>query len=232
MKFRSTEDRIKVSRFWFDRIRESYSNSNETVEYYTEAFLISSRSVIDYVVRDYLDSIKPAFGTNDKLTINWRKKKIAEGDSQLPAHAKKEEILQFLKIHNEAFKSLMENIIIKYFFTKRNVIVHHTFSGMYDKTYEGEGKNERITSRRFETQSVGFLMLSSGGYLRKQDGGRIKLSSSVPIDDFELINNLTETQEKKLVKLVTNTEALDLLQQYWKLITSFVEEIKSKSDVM
>jgi len=95
MNCRTAEDRLHVAQFWLERIQRNYLDPNETVEYYLEAFLMSCRSVSDYVVRDFLDSIKPNLTLENKFLINWKKNDFVLGKRQLPAHEQKNSILTY-----------------------------------------------------------------------------------------------------------------------------------------
>lgn len=224
MNCRTAKYRLHVAQFWFERIQNNYLDPNETVEYYLEAFLMSCRSVTDYVVRDFLDSIKPNLTLENKLLINWKKNEFVQGRRQLPAHEKNNLILKFLKEYDKAYKELTDNLLVKYFFTKRNVITHHSFSGIYDKTYD---ESDNIISRRFETQAMSIL-LENGSHLLAEGDSKILLEDNnrIPIEDF-VLSRIDEKQKQQLMDLVVNKEAIGLLRDFFAQINQFVEKFES-----
>ena len=225
MNCRTAKDRLDVSQFWFSKIKEFYLDSSEVVEYYLESFLISCRSVPDYVVRDFLNTIKPDLTLAQRLFINSEKINIVDGNKPLPEHEMNDNILAFLKEHSLFWNELYSNLLVRYLFTKRNVIIHHTFSGMYGPVYDDSGEN--IIRRHFEASGMN-LLVENGSKLLAEDGSPIILENgnSLPIDDF-VIRNISQKDKEKLMNLITTTDAIKLLADFLSSIRKFVQHFES-----
>jgi len=67
-KCTETRVRLTVARKWLDKILESYDNPDDWIEHFTEAFLVSTRSIADYIVRDFFGILR----TKIKFSKNFR----------------------------------------------------------------------------------------------------------------------------------------------------------------
>lgn len=216
--------RVKVARKWLDKILENYNNSDEWVEHFTEAFLVSTRSVTDYVVRDFLESLEPKLNLTKISEINYNKTKEKYIKKILTDYEKKESVINFLKKHKMELDILLENHLVRYFFTLRNLIVHAGFPHIYENTYEGSGKKQKISQRRLQTEFVNYLLLEDGDFLLTNSGDRIVLEGdNSNIRDFDYIAKLSSEEKQNLENLLKETEAKDLLQKFFESIENFVE---------
>lgn len=223
-----TRARLGVAIRWYQKILENYNNPSEWIEYFTEAFLVSSRSVIDYVVRDFLECLEPKLNMNKISEINFNKTKKKEIEKLLEDYENKELVINFLATHTEEFNRLLGDVLVRYFFTLRNLIVHAGFPHIYENTYTGSGKNERVSQRRFQTEFVNYLLTENGGYLLTNNGDRIVLEGENSyISDFDYLSKLDPKEKQRLEEKLKKTESKDLLQNYLKLIENFVEKIES-----
>ena len=219
--------RVKVARKWLDKILENYNNSDEWAEHFTEAFLVSTRSVVDYVVRDFLESLELKLNLAKISEINYNKTKEKNIKKILADYEKKELVVNFLKRHKMGFDILLENHLVRYFFTLRNLIVHAGFPHIYENTYDGSGKKQKISQRRLQTEFVNYLLLEDGGFLLTNSGDRIVLAgNNSNIRDFDYLANLSSEEKQNLEKLLKETEAKDLLQKFFKSIENFVEQFE------
>lgn len=95
---------------------------DDLYSYNVNAFLASARSIIEYIVSDFLDSVKPTISLNQwKKTKGSRKrqKKITE------KHPQKEKITEFFKFYDDAQTNLRSDPLVYYFLEVRNEMIHY-----------------------------------------------------------------------------------------------------------
>ena len=204
--------RLGQAKFFLDKIKQVYSKDDYEIEYYLDSFLDTCRSVIDYVVRDYLNTVKPSIREIDKRLINkYRVRILDKNDIKNFDHEKKQEIIDFLKKHRDEFFKFRENHLVRYFLAKRTTYEHHEFSGFRQASFEQKpGESRKILSRKFIPLYY-LLMVFNGKNLSNEE-----------IESCEL----TDQEEKALLVRLEGEEAKDLLDEYLGLVEEFIAQFE------
>ena len=212
MKCYTARYRLGQARFFLDKIKEVYSKDDYEIEYYLDAFLSTCRSVIDYVLRDYLNTVKPTIPEIVKRKINKNRIIILEQNNiKNFEQEKKQEVLGFLKKHRAEFLKFRENHLVQYFLAKRTTSEHHEFSGFRQASFEQkDGESKKILSRNFIPKYYLFMVFD-GKNLPNQE-----------IDSCEL----TDEEKKSLLIRLEGEEARDLLDEYLGLVEDFIEQFE------
>lgn len=79
MEFHTSRYKLDEAAF-FLKNHDVYSKDDEEIEYYLDAYLNTCRSVIDYSLRDFLNSIKQPLKEKDKRWINRLKQNCIKID--------------------------------------------------------------------------------------------------------------------------------------------------------
>lgn len=226
-KCTETRVRLMVARKWLDKILEYYDNPDDWIEHFTEAFLVSTRSIADYIVRDFLESLQPKLSLVKISEINYNKYRKNNIKKILGDYEKSDLIIHFLKMHKQEFDNLLEIPLVRYFFTLRNLIVHAGFPNIYENTYEDSGQKQKISQRRFQTEFVNYLLLESGGFLLTNSGDRIVLAGdNFPLRDFDYLSDLSSEEKQNLEQRLKEKEAKILLEEYFESIKNFMEKFE------
>ena len=70
--------KLKQADFFLQKIDEVYTKDDYSIEFYLYAFLSSCKSALDYVVGDFLNSIKPRISGREKIKTSKEKFRIAK----------------------------------------------------------------------------------------------------------------------------------------------------------
>lgn len=102
-------------------VDENYKN-DDLYNYNLNAFLTSTRSIIEYVVSDFLDSVNPPISLNE-----WKKTK---GNRKLQKkiirlHPQEGRIGKFFKFYDDELIKLRSDPLVHYFWEIRNEAIHH-----------------------------------------------------------------------------------------------------------
>lgn len=123
MKCTNAKGKSKEAKFFLSKlfVDEIYKD-NDMYNFHLNAFLSSARSIIDYVVSDFLDSVNPPISINEwKKTKGSRKlrKKI------ISKHPQEGKINKFFKFYDDALIKLRSDPLVYYFWEIRNEATHY-----------------------------------------------------------------------------------------------------------
>ena len=146
MEFRKANDRIKSSEYWLNQITQEYCLTIKKSIILTATFLVASYSIVDVVKYDFLNE------GNFRIKVKEFHKIIKNKDfSRIPEKLLNEngnQIATFFEKHEKQFQILLQNDLICYFITLRNLIVHSNLADFYDNTISGS----IVSSRHFKTE--------------------------------------------------------------------------------
>ncbi|HKC78977.1 MAG TPA: hypothetical protein VKB83_02675, partial [Nitrosopumilaceae archaeon] len=167
---------------------------------------------IEYIVRDFLNSIKPKLTDKEKRTISWNHKIDFE-------HEKKDEINKFIKEHFEEFKLLKkQDPLICYLLEKRDIITHHEFAGSMQGHFEENEQSgeKRITKRNFVPLYLQILEYQAPKVLGKRKN---------QVDFGDCVSN--DKERDILMDKLVNDDMYGLLCQFFNSIKKFVEKFEN-----
>lgn len=78
MKCETTYARFSLAEYWLKEIKNTYSKNDEIIESYVEYFLVICRSIEDYLIFDFLDTIFPSIPIGERSEIIRLKKQYRE----------------------------------------------------------------------------------------------------------------------------------------------------------
>jgi len=227
MKCPLTNERFELANRWLEKIKNVYDLPENEIESFTEYFLIICRSISDYLIMDFLGTIKPEISMGDKAEIVRNKKNHLKGTAVInhPEHTK---ILTFLKDHHEKLVEFENKLLVKYFISLRNWSVHSIMPTIFTSEYE---KDMKVKKRRFEKDFVYPISLGNGdrlvlsdgsGYIITEDSGKDSLFDKYPLNELEV------NERKTLEEILDKTEAFTLLQQFLDEVKHLIEYFGSK----
>ncbi len=220
LKCNFSRERYELAKTWLGKINEVYSIPEDIVESYTEYYLIICRSISDYLFMDFLTTIKPEISMGDKAEIIRNKKRHLAGEQI--KHQEYAKISQFLKIHSQKVNDLESELLIRYFVALRNWAVHSIMPTIFTNEY---AKDMKVIKRRFQKDFVYPLATAQGDRLVLEDGSGFIISEDSGKDslfDKFPLNELKQTERKQLEKILDDTEAFNLLQQYLDKNNDFI----------
>jgi len=144
LKPKTFKIKLREAEYFLDQLFIHYKEDSEIPEYYLNAFVITCRSSLDYVIQDFLVSLKIKIKTND---FKNNKKRI----KQLLDHPNYDKIESFYQLYAKQYEKLMEDPLMSYFIQKRNNIAHKELDG--NKMYlfkQEDGKSKEVYERRLE----------------------------------------------------------------------------------
>lgn len=221
MSPKTTHARLTLAEYWLNKIEKIYSKDDDIIESYVEYFLVICRSIEDYMINDFLETLHPSIPMGERSDIillkrEYRKRKITLN------HAQNQRIVNYLISHNRKVEKFILNPLVNYFRVLRNWTVHTIFPHIFENQY---GDDETILHRYFQRNFVDYLELNSGGHLLLNSGSSLKLDSSDndSIFDKRPLKNLNEIEKSQLESRLKSEEAMILLKEYLDLIKQFVE---------
>ena len=220
MQCNTTNERIRVANIFLSKIKENENKSDNLINYHTEYFLILCHSILDYIVYDFLSSIRPPISIEQISKINKNKVYI----NQKINHEKKDETLKFLKNYRDERSRLETNVLVSYFLTIRNRIVHGEFTNIY-KT---QIKQEK-TVRRFQSNLVSYLAINDDGdcLLINSSGDKLIIRDEGSVNELGYLKNLDGEQKSQLLEMLDNETPSDLLEKYIYQIKEFIKKFDS-----
>ncbi len=123
MQCTNAKDKIKEAKHFLDILTsDEVYKDDDLYSYNVTAFLSSTRSVIDYIVSDFLDYVKPKISLNE-----WKKTKGSKKRQKkiIEKHPQKEKILAFFKFYEDVQKILRSDPLVYYFLEIRNEVIHY-----------------------------------------------------------------------------------------------------------
>jgi len=151
MKPKTFKTKLREAEYFLDQLSTHYGKDSEIPEYYLNAFVIACRSSLDYVIQDFLISLKIKMQTNDFKNNKKR-------SEQLSNHPNYEIIENFYRLYDEQYDKLLKDPLMSYFIQKRNNIAHKGLDG--NKMYffkQEDGKPKEVYERRLEVTLDYFL---------------------------------------------------------------------------
>lgn len=142
MKCHTARGKLEEAQFFLKKIQEVYKIDSNDIEYYLNAFVVSCRSVLDYVIQDFLISKKIDMETRD-----FKNKKTRE--MQLSGSEDFQEIEDFVQKFEKEFQDLHNNRLTHYFLEKRKT-VHNGFAGTKAGNFTEENGSHIVTERFLE----------------------------------------------------------------------------------
>jgi len=225
MNCETTHNRFSLAEYWLKQIEDVYHVDSDIIESYTEYFLIICRSIEDYVISDFLQTLQPKISFGEITEIIRLKDKYRNEKEIL--HAENQKIKDFLKIHNDEVINFQKQLLVKYFRTLRNWTVHTIFPHIYENQH---GENNTILHRYFQRNFVNYLGLEQGGgHLLLESGFSLLLANSDEDSIFDKypLNSLSDSEKSQLRSILENKEAKDLLNEYLSMIKKFIEKFES-----
>ena len=218
MNYPATNERIRISEIFLSKIKELETDSDKIVNYYTEYFLILCHSVIDYVVYDFLSSMRPPISMKDMSDISKPRRKKSIN------HERNNEINDFLNEFADKRKEFLKQLLPSYFFSIRNRIVHGEFPNIYNTKI----LNNKIT-RHFQFNLVNYLQINDDGdhLLINNNGDKLIISDQGSVDELDYVKALGDEEKKLLSKMLEEEKPSELLQRYLDQIKQFVLKFES-----
>ena len=177
MDFKTTHERWSLADNWLKKIEKSYMKNDDIIESYTEYFLVICRSIEDYVINDFLETLEPKILMSSRSEIILHKKQYREETKNLD-HTEHQKIIDFLKFHNNEVNNFAKNPLVTYFRTLRNWTVHTIFPHIFENKH---GENDTISERYFQRNFVNYLGLeNSEGHLLLENGFSLLLEKYFP----------------------------------------------------
>jgi hypothetical protein len=226
MNCKTTHERWSLADNWLKRIEESYSKDDEIIESYTEYFLVICRSIEDYLINDFLETLEPKISMSSRSEIILNKKQYRERKKNF-THNEQQKIINFLKRHDDEVKIFVKNPLVTYFRTLRNWTVHTIFPHIFENKHGEDGK---ILKRFFQRNFVNYLGLENGiGHLLLNNGYSLKLEDSDEDSFFDIppLNYLKEPEKSTLKTTLETKEAKYLLKEYLTLIQQLIKKFES-----
>jgi len=141
--------KLEEAEYFHNQILGHYNEDNDVCGYYLNAFIMSCRSSLDYVIQDFLYSI----GVYDMGTRDFESKK--ERKNKFSGHPKFNLIEKFISdYHSKKERMRKEDPEVDYFLNKRNMFMHQ--------------KEDNIKSSSFLTNLV---TSEESGHDRRLEGG-------------------------------------------------------------
>lgn len=227
MECHAARERLCQAKQLLAKINENYENTDQNAELYTQSYLVVCRSVVEYVIADYLSSISPKLSITQKSEIiRLRNRNGSENKIKtlIPNHSELNKILQFLQNFRHTYTLWEKDPLVRYFTTVRNLLVHSVFFNIFLSQQE----NGKIVHRYLERDFNDYLLLNSGDKILLNSGFPLQLNGQT--DSLFGIYPLSNTEPLELQRLgnmLENTEASELLVRYVKIMTKFVEHFES-----
>lgn len=222
MEFNTARERLNSSDFWLKKIIDEYAEDHFTIESYSEAFLINSRSVCDYVITDFLQIKFPSLSLQEVYNISINFRKYRDGNKKLSDDGSNKILVDFLKKHQEEYKRLTKKPLVAYFFTLRNLLTHFGFPSIFNIKHEN-GSPKRYFNHEF----VQFLLTESGDRLVTENGIPFSLNQSAgTIKELDYVEKLDSEQKRNLVKDLDSKDPVILLTDFLKEIKKFVSDLE------
>lgn len=76
MNCETAHNRFSLAEYWLKQIEDVYHVDSDIIESYTEYFLIICRSIEDYIISDFLQTLQPKISFNSKLPNNLSNSKF------------------------------------------------------------------------------------------------------------------------------------------------------------
>lgn len=222
MEFKTARERLNSSDFWLKKIIDEYAEDHFTIESYSEAFFINSRSVCDYVITDFLQTKFPNLSLEEVYSITKNSRKYRDGDKKLSDDGSNKILVDFLKKYQEEYKGLTTKPLVAYFFTLRNLLTHFGFPSIFNiKEENGSSK------RHFNHEFVQFLLTENGNRLVTENGTPISLNQPAgTIKELDYVDKLDSEQKGNLVKDLDDKDPVILLTDFLKEIKKFVSDLE------
>ncbi len=213
--FINTQDRIKISNFWIEKIREVKGDRTH-MEYFTEPFLTSCTSITDYILYDYLESKQ--FTINDIRKISLQRRRINEISKLLNLS---NDVTEFIKNYLKIIEEFRSQSNISYFLTLRNLITHGVIPHFYVQKENG---------LRFTDESLSFLLNNDGGYLLLNDGSKLMLNQGESLFSIYPLINIKDEEKTELRKILNETEPIKLMSEYLTKSESLMNKFSNLSN--
>lgn len=225
MKCTFSLERLKITELCLEQISKNYENVDGLIDIFMESFLVTSKSITDYVIMDYLETHFKTMemSTRSKIIqnkISWK------GEKQLK---NKGYILDFLKKHNKKYEHFENIPLVAYFLTLRNILVHSMVPHIFENQYQGVGVNQKVISRRFQRDFQNYLLKNDGGGLLQNSGYHLLLNDSGKDSFFDIkpLSKIEDTEKPKLKKRLENEEPLELMNEYLEQLSIFIKKFET-----
>lgn len=209
MQCPNTQDKIREAKYFLDMLNsdEVYKN-DELYSHNLNAYLTSARSIIDYILRDFLNSIIPIITVNELKKTKGSKKRLK---AIMKNHPQKEKIEEFLEFYWNVEKVLHSDPLVNYFLEIRNEMIHHR------KISE---KGMTVTSTNPQTKEFSKMRTLE---LPFND----ELLEMYPSAKIDYPNKFSKEQILKLEQDIRHTDAKIHLNRFFKKITEFVSKFEA-----
>jgi len=118
MKIHTYRRKLREAEYFHSQILDHYGEDTEVCGYYLNVFILSCRSSLDYVIQDFLYSLKVYdMKTRDFKNKEKRQKKFTD-------HPKFDFIEKFVNDYTSKMEELYEDPEMNYFLKKRNTFMH------------------------------------------------------------------------------------------------------------
>jgi len=221
---KTTRSRFSLAEYWLNKIEDNYTNDDDIIESFVEYFLIICRSVEDYLINDFLDSVKPEILMEERSNIIYNKRKYQE-DKKILNNKESQKIIDFLVIHNTEIGKFSQNLIVIYFRTLRNWTVHTIFPHIFENKHENKGT---ILERHFQRNFVNYLGLEQEVHLLLENGYSLTLENSDKESIFDIppLSRLKRSEKLILKNELESKEAKSLLREYFQLIEQLIQRFE------
>lgn len=226
LKCTSTKERLSLANIWLEEIKKIYNEPDKLVELYTESFLITCKSIADYVIMDYLIQNFPKMTINRKSYIIQMKSRIMKGKERLRDDEKG--IVEFLNAYNEKYKDFESIPLVAYFITLRNLLVHSVFPHLFENQYEGSGPNQKVVQRKFQRDFTNYLLTDDGNGLLLENGYHLLLENNgnESFSDLKPLSKVSKEEQTKLYDKFDLDSPLELMAEYLIHLLWFIQKFE------
>lgn len=208
-----------------EQISKNYRKSDGLIDIFTECFLISCKSITDYIIMDYFEN---NFKSMSMVRRNYLKT-LSKINLEKELEDSEKPFLGFLTEFRTEYKKFEKIPLVAYFFTLRHILVHYIVPHIFENQYQGRGAEQKVISRRFQRDFQDYLLKEDGGGILLESGFHLLLESSGKDSFFDIkpLRAINENEKNQLKKRLENDEPIKLMKEFLDQLSKFISKFET-----